>query len=38
MVYLPGNTKLCGYSLNQTGIVYGSNGKEYIIPKLNIPV
>ena len=37
-VYLPGNTKLCGYSLNQTGIVYGSNGKEYTIPKLNIPV
>lgn len=37
-VELPWSTKSCGYSLNQTGVVVGSNGKKYIIPQLNIPV
>lgn len=37
-VLLPMDTKRSGYSLYQTGIVYGMNGKRYTIPQLYITV
>lgn len=37
-VELPLDTKRCGYSLSQTGIVHGMRGTKYIIPALNIAV